>query len=49
MTINQTKFAILPFDSKRYLLFDRISTVPFGKQKALLDDLHEHRVDQLMQ
>ena len=44
MTVKQNNFALSPFDSKRFLLFDRISTVPFGhkaaEENAFLDDLY---------
>ena len=35
MTVKQNKLALSPFDSKRFLLFDGISTVPFGYKAAL--------------
>ena len=34
MTVKQNKLALSPFDSKRFLLFDGISTVPFGHKAA---------------
>ena len=34
MTVKQNKLALSPFDSKRFLLFDGISTVSFGKKTA---------------
>ena len=44
MTVKQNKLALSPFDSKRFLLFDRISTVPFGHtaevEKAFLEDIY---------
>ena len=44
MTVKQNKLAISPFDSKRFLLFDGISTVPFGhkavEENAFLEDIY---------
>ena len=37
MTVKQNKLALSPFDSKRFLLFDGISTVPFGHENAFLE------------
>ena len=34
MTVKQNKLALSPFYSKRFLLFDWISTVPFGHKAA---------------
>ena len=34
MTVKQNKLALSPFDSKSFLLFDGISTVPFGRKAA---------------
>ena len=44
MTVKQNKLALSPFDSKRFLLFDGISTVPFGhktaEENAFLEDIY---------
>ena len=44
MTVKQNKPTLPPFDSKRFLLFDGISTVPFGHkaadEKAFLEDIY---------
>ena len=44
MTVKQNKLALSPFGSKRFLLFDGISTVPFGhkaaEENALLEDIY---------
>ena len=44
MTVKQNKLALSPFDSKRFLLFDGISTVPFGhkaaEENACLEDIY---------
>ena len=44
MTVKQNKLALSPFDSKRFLLFDGISTVPFGhkaaEEIAFLEDIY---------
>ena len=44
MTVKQNKLALSPFDSKRFLLFDGISTVPFGhkaaEEYAFLEDIY---------
>ena len=44
MTRKQNKLALSPFDSKRFLLFDGISTVPFGhkaaEENAFLEDIY---------
>ena len=44
MTVKQNKLALSPFDSKRFLLFDEISTVPFGhkaaEENAFLEDIY---------
>ena len=44
MTVKQNKLALSPFDSKRFLLFDGISTVPFGhnaaEESAFLEDIY---------
>ena len=44
MTLKQNKLALSPFDSKRFLLFDEISTVPFGhkaaEENAFLEDIY---------
>ena len=41
MTVKQIKLALSPFDSKRCLLFDGISTVPFGHEAAEENDFLE--------
>ena len=44
MTVKQNKLALSPFDSKRFLLFDGISTVHFGhkaaEENAFLEDIY---------
>ena len=44
MTVKQNKLALSSFDSKRFLVFDGISTVPFGhkaaEEKAFLEDIY---------
>ena len=44
MTVKQNKLALSPFDSKRFLLFDGISTAPFGHKAAeenvFLEDIY---------
>ena len=44
MTVKQNKLALSPFDSKRFLLFDGILTVPFGhkaaEKNAFLEDIY---------
>ena len=44
MTVKQNKLALSPFDSKRFLLFDGISTVPFdhkaAEENAFLEDIY---------
>ena len=44
MTVKQNKLAISSFDSKSFLLFDGISTVPFGhkaaEENAFLEDIY---------
>ena len=44
MTVKQNKLALSPFDSKRFLLFDGISTVPYGHkagdENAFLEDIY---------
>ena len=44
MTVKQNKLALSPFDSKRFLLLDGISTVPFGhkaaEENAFLEDIY---------
>ena len=42
MTVKQNKLALSPFDSKRFLLFDGISTVPFGHKAAEENAFIEH-------
>ena len=44
MTVKQNKLAISPFDLKRFLFFDGISTVPFdhkaAEKTAFLEDIY---------
>ena len=44
MTVIQNKLALSPFDSKRFLLFGGISTVPFGhkaaEENAFVEDIY---------
>ena len=44
MTVKQNKLALSPFDSKCFLLFDGISTVPFGhkaaEENAFIEDIY---------
>ena len=44
ITVKQNKLAISPFDLKRFLLFDGISTVPFDhkatEKNAFLEDIY---------
>ena len=44
MIVKQNKLALSPFDSKHFLLFDGISTVPFGhkaaEENAFLEDIY---------
>ena len=44
MTVKQNKLALSPFESKRFLLFGRISKVPFyhiaAKQNAFLENIY---------
>ena len=46
LTVKQNKLALTPFDSKRFLLFDGISTMPFGhkadEENADRKHLHGH-------
>ena len=45
MPMKQNKLALSPFVSKRFLLFDGISTVPFGhkaaEENAFLEDIYQ--------
>ena len=44
MTVKQNKLALSPFDSKRFLLVDGITTMPFGHKaaeaNAFLEDIY---------